>query len=134
MKYKRTIHHQLVSCISLLNSVCTQRSNSRTHTSIFTMALLKAPSCIVPASSEYLGTGVSALQSSIRVSSGARPVKAVVTMGNAHEGKGLFAPIVVVVKNAMGQKQFNQLRGKGIALHSQVIIVYACRCSTIGLS
>jgi len=49
-----------------------------------------------------------------------RPVKAVVRMGNAHAGKGLFAPIVVVAKNAIGQKTFNQIRGKGIALHSQV--------------
>ena len=86
------------------------------------MALLKAPSTAVPATSEYLGTGASALRSTVRVSPGARPVKAVVTMGNAHAGKGLFAPIVVLVKNAMGQKQFNQLRGKGIALHSQVSI------------
>ena len=87
------------------------------------MALLKAPSAIVPACSEYLGTGVSAFQTSIHVRSGttSRPAKAVVTMGNPHEGKGLFAPVVVAAKNAMGQKRFNQLRGKGIALHSQVM-------------
>ena len=41
-------------------------------------------------------------------------------MANPHEGKGLFAPLVVVARNALGKKQFNQLRGKAIALHSQV--------------
>jgi hypothetical protein len=42
-------------------------------------------------------------------------------MGNINEGKGLFAPLVVVTRNIVGKKQFNQLRGKAIALHSQVI-------------
>lgn len=32
---------------------------------------------------------------------------------------GPFAPIVVVVRNAMGMKEFNQFRGKAISLHSQ---------------
>ena len=42
----------------------------------------------------------------------------VVTAGNKGS-TGPFAPIVVVVRNAMGVKQFNQLRGKAISLHSQ---------------
>jgi hypothetical protein len=33
---------------------------------------------------------------------------------------GPFAPLVVVVRNAMGAKPFNQFRGKAISLHSQV--------------
>lgn len=39
--------------------------------------------------------------------------------GNTNEG-GLFAPIVVVARNIIGVKRFNQIRGKAIALHSQV--------------
>jgi hypothetical protein len=41
-------------------------------------------------------------------------------MGNVNAGKGLFAPLVVVARNIIGRKRFNQLRGKAIALHSQV--------------
>ncbi|KAJ8547194.1 hypothetical protein K7X08_010780 [Anisodus acutangulus] len=50
-------------------------------------------------------------------------------MGNVNEGKGLFAPIVVVTRNIVGKKRFNQLRGKAIALHSQVITEF---CKSIG--
>ena len=32
---------------------------------------------------------------------------------------GVFSPIVVLVRNQIGTKNFNQLRGKGISLHSQ---------------
>jgi len=42
-----------------------------------------------------------------------------VVAGNDYEG-GLFAPIVVVARNVIGVKRFNQIRGKAIALHSQV--------------
>ena len=41
-----------------------------------------------------------------------------VVAGNDYEG-GLFAPIVVA-RNVIGVKRFNQIRGKAIALHSQV--------------
>lgn len=41
-------------------------------------------------------------------------------MKNVNEGKGLFAPLVVVTRDIVGKKRFNQLRGKAIALHSQV--------------
>lgn len=41
-------------------------------------------------------------------------------MKNVNEGKGLFAPIVVITRDIIGKKRFNQLRGKAIALHSQV--------------
>ncbi|KAL4555914.1 hypothetical protein LXL04_038547 [Taraxacum kok-saghyz] len=50
-------------------------------------------------------------------------------MGNVNEGKGLFAPVVVVTRNIVGKKRFNQLRGKAIALHSQVITEF---CKSIG--
>lgn len=54
-------------------------------------------------------------------SSSCRGSRAQVTMmGNKNEGKGVFAPIVVLTRNVLGKKEFNQLRGKGIALHSQV--------------
>jgi hypothetical protein len=41
-----------------------------------------------------------------------------VRAGNDNEG-GVFAPIVVVARNVIGVKQFNQFRGKAISLHSQ---------------
>ncbi|KAF0900835.1 hypothetical protein E2562_035471 [Oryza meyeriana var. granulata] len=59
----------------------------------------------------------------------ARPPRAPARMGNVNEGKGIFAPLVVVVRNIIGRKRFNQLRGKAIALHSQVITEF---CKTIG--
>jgi len=53
-----------------------------------------------------------------------RPIRFRPMMKNVNEGKGLFAPIVVVTKNILGQKRFNQIRGKAIALHSQVSIYH----------
>ncbi|PKI48769.1 hypothetical protein CRG98_030811 [Punica granatum] len=50
-------------------------------------------------------------------------------MKNINEGKGLFAPVVVFTRNIIGKKRFNQLRGKAIALHSQVITEF---CKSIG--
>lgn len=44
--------------------------------------------------------------------------KAVTMMGNKAT-TGPFAPLVVVVRGALGDKEFNLLRGKGISLHSQ---------------
>ncbi|XP_009592093.1 protein PROTON GRADIENT REGULATION 5, chloroplastic [Nicotiana tabacum] len=58
-----------------------------------------------------------------------KPVRSRPMMGNVNEGKGLFAPIVVVTRNIVGKKRFNQLRGKAIALHSQVITEF---CKSIG--
>nr|CAD1830889.1 unnamed protein product [Ananas comosus var. bracteatus] len=59
---------------------------------------------------------------------------AAAAMGNVNEGKGLFAPIVVLVRNVVGRKRFNQLRGKVIALHSQYKLptVITEFCKTIG--
>ena len=33
----------------------------------------------------------------------------------------MFAPIVVALRNYLGKREFNTLRGKAIKLHSQVI-------------
>ncbi|URE11034.1 Protein PROTON GRADIENT REGULATION 5, chloroplastic [Musa troglodytarum] len=50
----------------------------------------------------------------------ARPRRSSPRMGNVNEGKGLFAPVVVLVRNIIGRKRFDQFRGKAIAVHSQV--------------
>eukprot|EP00963_Diacronema_lutheri_P006199 scaffold524_cov357-Pavlova_lutheri.AAC.40 len=54
--------------------------------------------------------------------------KQVTVMGNPGAG-GPFAPIVVLTRNVMGKKEFNQFRGKAIAMHSQVIKSF---CKEIG--
>jgi hypothetical protein len=51
-----------------------------------------------------------------------------VVAGNNATG-GPFAPIVVVVRDVMGKKEFNLFRGKAISLHSQVIKEF---CKSIG--
>jgi hypothetical protein len=53
-----------------------------------------------------------------------KPLRAQPMMRNINEGKGLFAPIVVVTRDIIGKKRFNQLRGKAIALHSQVPLLH----------
>ncbi|KAD5803616.1 hypothetical protein R6Q59_024166 [Mikania micrantha] len=58
-----------------------------------------------------------------------KPLRSGPMMGNVNEGKGLFAPLVVITRNIVGKKRFNQLRGKAIALHSQVITEF---CKSIG--
>lgn len=50
---------------------------------------------------------------------GGRPGPLRVVAGNEYE-TGVFSPLVVVVRNVMGVKEFNQFRGKAISLHSQV--------------
>ncbi|XP_077249498.1 proton gradient regulation 5 [Tasmannia lanceolata] len=59
----------------------------------------------------------------------AKPTRSNPVMKNVNEGKGLFAPLVVITRNVIGKKRFNQLRGKAIALHSQVITEF---CKSIG--
>ncbi len=49
---------------------------------------------------------------------GAPARKTVTMMGNKGAG-GPFAPLVVVTRNIVGEKDFNKLRGKAISLHSQ---------------
>lgn len=63
-----------------------------------------------------------------------KPIQSGPMMGNKNEGKGVFAPLVVVTRNIIGKKRFNQLRGKAIALHSQVktkflLFFYTQTCS-----
>nr|BBM34151.1 proton gradient regulation 5 [Flaveria bidentis] len=58
-----------------------------------------------------------------------KPLRYGPMMGNINEGKGIFAPLVVLTRNIVGKKRFNQLRGKAIALHSQVINEF---CKSIG--
>ena len=48
-----------------------------------------------------------------------------VVAGNKGEG-GPFAPLVVVTRNIMGTKEFNQFRGKMISLHSQGVWDLCC--------
>mmetsp|Transcript_4866 Transcript_4866/g.17670 ORF Transcript_4866/g.17670 Transcript_4866/m.17670 type:complete len:94 (-) Transcript_4866:138-419(-) len=42
---------------------------------------------------------------------------------------GPFTPLVVATRAVVGEKQFNQIRGKAITLHSQVITEF---CSYTG--
>ncbi|OUL31803.1 electron transporter [Nostoc sp. RF31YmG] len=42
----------------------------------------------------------------------------------------MFAPIIVLVRTHLGQPKFNQLRGKLIAQHAQ-IITHFCNCLNI---
>ncbi len=42
----------------------------------------------------------------------------------------MFAPIVVLVRSRIGKVKFNQVRGKVIALHCQVITNF---CNGVGL-
>ncbi|CAL6329507.1 unnamed protein product [Bathycoccus prasinos] len=55
-----------------------------------------------------------------RKPAGKRNAVKIVSMGNVNEG-GVFAPLVVAIRPIIGVKRFNQLRGKAISLHSQVI-------------
>jgi hypothetical protein len=53
-----------------------------------------------------------------RLDSAVAPKRQVVRLGNKGAG-GPFAPLVVVVRNIVGEKEFNKLRGKAISVHSQ---------------
>lgn len=55
-----------------------------------------------------------------RKPAGKKEALKIVSMGNVNEG-GVFAPLVVAIRPIIGVKRFNQLRGKAISLHSQVI-------------
>ncbi|GFQ02592.1 protein proton gradient regulation 5 chloroplastic [Phtheirospermum japonicum] len=69
------------------------------------------------------------LQAPPQVRVATRPIRPRPMMKNVNEGKGIFAPIVIATRNIVGKKRFNQLRGKAIALHSQVITEF---CKSIG--
>ncbi len=55
--------------------------------------------------------------------------KGLMVLAGNNAANGPFTPIVIVVRNVIGVKPFNQLRGKGISLHSQVIKDF---CKQIG--
>lgn len=74
---------------------------------------------------EEYGMLAKTMRNHVRV---AKPVRMAPMMKNVNEGKGLFAPIVVVTRNIIGKKRFNQLRGKAIALHSQVAHSFCNYC------
>ncbi|HIK56060.1 MAG TPA: electron transporter [Synechococcales cyanobacterium M55_K2018_004] len=42
----------------------------------------------------------------------------------------MFAPLVILVRNYLGDKEFNKLRGQAIALHSKVITNF---CNRVGI-
>lgn len=46
------------------------------------------------------------------------PTRQTVRLGNKNTN-GPFAPLVVVVRQAVGEKEFNKIRGKAISVHSQ---------------
>jgi len=59
----------------------------------------------------------------------AAPKRQIVRMGNKSTG-GPFAPLVVVVRNIIGEKDFNKFRGKAISLHSQSeSCCFCCFCA-----
>ena len=60
------------------------------------------------------------IRSAGRKPSGVSRASLVIRCGNEYED-GLFAPIVKVARDVIGVKRFNQIRGKAISLHSQVI-------------
>lgn len=71
------------------------------------------------AGEDYAALARSVRTNNVRVG---KPVRLMPMMKNVNEGKGLFAPLVVITRQIIGKKTFNQLRGKAIALHSQVFI------------
>lgn len=73
---------------------------------------------------EDYGVFAKSVPSQVRIGRG-KAVRSQPMMKNVNEGKGLFAPIVVLGRNIIGKKRFNQIRGKAIALHSQV---FSCTC------
>lgn len=74
------------------------------------------------------GCGLSELRQAVCAVCSKRATRSQVSMANKHT-TGPFAPLVVITRNIMGPKPFNQFRGKGIALHSQVITEF---CKSIG--
>ena len=105
------------------NAPITHARTSHVHVSM--SAIAGSVSLGAPASARGLGFKTSApMGSRVAAVAPARPSKSgrgalKVVAGNTNEG-GLFAPIVVVARNIIGVKRFNQIRGKAIALHSQV--------------
>ncbi|KAH6778076.1 proton gradient regulation 5 [Perilla frutescens var. hirtella] len=90
----------------------------------------------VSASSAFLGSWGTSLagedHAMLQIKVAAPPQVRVATRPRPMMGSskgGVFAPLVIVTRNIIGKKTFNQLRGKAIALHSQVITEF---CKSIG--
>lgn len=121
------VHHVHVYHLHALGSP-RARTYARTVsiTNLIMSAIAGSVSLAAPAKARGLGFKSSAPMGS-RVAATAVPVRPnkaqrgalKVVAGNTNEG-GLFAPIVVIARNIIGVKRFNQIRGKAIALHSQV--------------
>jgi hypothetical protein len=84
------------------------------------MAAMHAASPLASLSFRSSGVRGAALQASAPPAAGRAGGRAAlrVRAGNESEG-GVFAPLVVVTRNIVGVKPFNQFRGKAISLHSQ---------------
>eukprot|EP00884_Botryococcus_braunii_P001836 jgi/Botrbrau1/11653/Bobra.168_2s0010.1 len=83
----------------------------------------RASSGVCSSSDEcFLGTSLQAMPSLARSQRG-NCSRFVPRMGNKGSG-GPFAPLVVLVRNIMGKKEFNKFRGQAISLHSQVIKIF----------
>lgn len=79
---------------------------------------------------DYAALNKAAAPARVRVP---KPVRFCPVMKNVNEGKGIFAPLVVVTRNIIGKKTFNKLRGKAIALHSQVYIYILITTQSLSL-
>lgn len=82
------------------------------------MAALSA-ACPLGATHALRGTAVAVRAPPAAASCATRGAPLRVRAGNEYEN-GVFTPLVIVVRNVMGVKPFNQFRGKAISLHSQV--------------
>jgi len=82
------------------------------------MAALSA-ACPLGATHALRGTAVAVRAPPAAASCATRGAPLRVRAGNDYEN-GVFTPLVIVVRNVMGVKPFNQFRGKAISLHSQV--------------
>ena len=76
------------------------------------------PGRVLSSRSSLRGAAVASRPPPLASCTGRLPALRVVA-GNEYEN-GVFTPLVVVVRNVMGVKPFNQFRGKAISLHSQV--------------
>eukprot|EP00250_Pteridium_aquilinum_P008094 c17666_g1_i1 orf=429-815(-) len=93
------------------------------------LSLCHSPVNGVSHSQSVCGEGLFQLKYAVLFAPRRTSMRAQPRMGNINEGKGVFAPLVVVARNVIGKQRFNQLRGKAIALHSQVITEF---CKSIG--
>lgn len=85
---------------------------------------------VVRARGVRVGTVPTAAPMRVAVSGSGAPRRKLVTMMGNKATTGPFVPLVVVVRNVVGEKDFNKIRGKAISLHSQVIKDF---CKVLGV-